>query len=154
MKWIAQEYPQLLLIPGFTPFIYEAKIKEAEEDERIMTVKVWKKGTMINAMYSFFIAPIALITSDCIRGSVSLDNTPNETVPYRYTNSVIKHQFGNIGFSVSSIILGLISFVLLGVRFYDHENRGSIFSRGSDEIQKDTVDDSKEKDFHLRGTDK
>ena len=55
---------------------------------------------------------------------------------------------------MSSIILGLISIVLLGVRFYDHENRGSIFSRGSDEIQKDTVDDSKEKDFHIRGTDK
>ena len=146
------QYPQLILIPGFTPFMYETKIKEAEEDEKILTVKVWKKGTMINAMYSFFIAPIALIASDCTRGSLSWNNTPNETVPYRYTNSVIKHQFGNIGFSVSSIILGLISIVLLSVRFYDYENRRSIFSRGFDEIRNDTVDDSKEKDYHLRGT--
>lgn len=148
------QYPQLILIPGFTPFMYEAKVKEAEDDKKMSTVNVWKKGTMINAIYSFFIAPLALIISDCTRGSVSWDNTPSETVPYRYTNSIIKYQLGNIGFSVSSIILGLISIVLLSLRFYDYENRRSIFSRRSEKIQNDTVDDSKEKDFHLRGTDK
>lgn len=135
------QYPQLMLIPGFAPFMYEADIEEAEEDKRYSTVKVWKKGTIINAMYSFFIAPLALIISDCARGSVSWDNTPSATVPHRYTNSIIKHQFGNIGFSVASIILGLITIVLLGARFCDNKNRGNDILTGSKEIENETVYD-------------
>ena len=45
------KHPQIFLLPGFTPFMYEKMENVDKEDQSPIKLKIWKKGTIINALY-------------------------------------------------------------------------------------------------------
>ena len=112
-------YPHLFILPGFTPFMYEGVEDVDINGKKITNVRIWKRGTIVNAIYLFFIAPIVLLIAEYIRGTITWDPTPNpEKLPYKYTNSMIKTKYGNTAFAIATLTLSLVLVVFLYARLF------------------------------------
>ena len=112
-------YPQIFFLPGFTPFMYEGVQYVGANGEKSTRIRIWKRGTIINALYLFCFAPIGLAISEYVRGTVKWDFTPNDTLKYKYTNVVFKTQSGNIGFCIVALVLSLTLIPFLYSRFFE-----------------------------------
>lgn len=111
-------FPHLLLIPGFTPFMYEGTEDVDNKGAKATRLRIWKQGTFVNAVYLCFIAPMLLLTAEFIRGTVSWDPTTSKDVPFKYTNNMIKAKYDNGVFSITALALSLVSILFLNARLF------------------------------------
>jgi hypothetical protein len=112
-------YPQVFFLPGFTPFMYEGVQYVNTNGQKSTRIRIWKRGTLMNAYYLFCFAPIGLAISEYARGTFKWDFTTNDTLKYKYTNVVFKTQSGNIAFCIVALILSLTLIPFLYSRFFE-----------------------------------
>ena len=113
------KHPQILLAPGFTPFMYEGTKNVTKEDENTIEVKIWKTGSILNAIYTGCIPQIGLIAAEYARGVVNWDFIKNKEVPHTYTNAVMKYRYGNLAFAIITLVSCLILVALFYERLFD-----------------------------------
>ena len=105
------EYPQFLISPCFTPFMFEGY--KSTDQHRKVQLKIWKRGTIANAIYIGFVPQCILIISDYVRGAYH----------WRYKNKIsddrgvqndalFKSLYGNIIFAASTAIFFLLLIVI------------------------------------------
>ena len=107
------------MAPGFTPFMYEGITNVIEDDENAIKIKIWRKGSILNAIYTGCVPQIGLIAVEYARGVVNWNFTKSEAVPHTYTNAVIKHQYGNLAFAIITLVSCQILVALFYERLFD-----------------------------------
>jgi hypothetical protein len=97
-------YPQFLISPMFSPVMYEGF--EGNSGDKNDKVKLWKLGTIINAIYIGVVPPIMLIISDVTRGITSWKPLENNVTISRIhqTDSIFLPPYGNTVFALISIV--------------------------------------------------
>ena len=108
------EFPQFLISPCFTPFMFEGY--ESTDQYGKVELKIWKRGTIINAIYIGFVPQCILLITDYVKGAyhwryqnVSLDkqdNTLNDN------DALFKSLHGNTIFATSTAIFFLTLIVI------------------------------------------
>ena len=62
-------FPQYFIAPGFIPLMFEGITKDDKEQTTCnFKIKVWKLGSIINAIYIIWFPQIFLVMSDVLRG--------------------------------------------------------------------------------------
>ena len=112
-------YPHLFILPGFTPFMYEGVEDVDINGKKVTKIRIWKRGTIFNANYLFFVAPIVLLIAECIRGTITWDPTKSEMVPFKYTNNMIKIKYGNFAFAIATLSLSIVLVQFLYARLWE-----------------------------------
>ena len=105
------KYPQFVLSPCFTPFMFEGV--KCENSDRT-TFRIWKVGSLINSIFIGCVPQSILIISDYFRGVISF-NFNIESTAGLYTNAIFHNSYGNIIFA--SISANLFLFLTI-VAYY------------------------------------
>ena len=111
-------YPQILLVPGFSPFMYEWVEDLTERGKETTRIRIWKKGSIINAIYTGIIPMVGLIISENARGAVHWNFEKTVEVPHKYTNIVIKTAYGNMIFAITGLVVSSILIALIIGRLF------------------------------------
>ena len=108
-------YPQYVMGSCFTPFMFEGQ-KVANSENRY-TVRIWKIGTFVNALYIGCLPQCVLLLTDFYKGVHSWDfigNTLGKQVIWENNNALFKSPYGNTIFAVTSCLF----FFLLILTFF------------------------------------
>ena len=101
---ILKLHPPILVIPGFSPFMFEGeknfKVKQDGEPE----IRIWKLGSILNCIYIGIVPSITLVISDCLRGVVYKDFTPSHDID-KYSNSSFNLLFS---FSLANTVFVIV----------------------------------------------
>ena len=103
LKQYVRKYPQMIIACCFTPFMFEGC--------KGNNIRVWKYGSLFNALFIGCFPQIVLLAMDFYRGSVSWDfigNVLNWEKIFENNDALFKYSYGN---SIFAIISG--SFFLL-----------------------------------------
>ena len=106
-------FPQYFIAPCFFPVIFEGIIiDDPKASKSNFKIKVWKLGSIINAIYIMFVPQIIVIFSDVLRGVTdwNFQNAENSKDAFKgrfleHNSTVFKHPFGNIVLALLVIIL-------------------------------------------------
>ena len=117
-KKYVKKYPQILIASCFTPFMFEGS-KGNEEYH----IKIWKWGTVLNAIFIGCLPQIILLCMDYYRGIVSWDFIGSVLIPehiYETNDSIFKSNYGSSLFAITSgaLFLILIIFVFLSENMF------------------------------------
>ena len=93
--------------------------KWVQNDENTIKIKIWRKGSIINAIYLGCVPQIGLIAAEYARGVVGWDFTTDKIVKFKYTNAVIKYQYGNLTFAIITLVSCLVLIALFYARLFD-----------------------------------
>ena len=107
------EYPQFIISPCFTPLMFEGY--EANNQQERCKLKIWKWGTIINAIYIGCIPQCILCITDYYKGVYDwnfIGNSEDKYQPSKFENNdaLFKSKYGNTIFAMTSatLFLGLI----------------------------------------------
>ena len=106
-------YPQYIIMPAFSPITFEGT--SSKSSTKTLELRIWKLGTFLNGLFIGVLPQIILISSDIIRGVTEwnfLESNLKEGI-VQNSDTIMKHRFGNIIFSVISIFVFSIIFILL-----------------------------------------
>ena len=111
--------PQLLILPGFSPFIYEQVPSPNFRSNETTQLKIWRLGSIANGIYMGVAPSIALITSEYLRGITEFEFDPTQQTAKTYANSSLNLLFStpiaNVVFaSVYILVSGLVMFTIYG----------------------------------------
>ena len=101
------KYPQFLVSPCFTPFMFEGHKSDNQEDR--YDIRIWKWGSVINAIYIGCFPQCILVISDYCKGVHQWKFTDAT-----HDDALFKHKYGNTIFAATTAIL----FLLLIVFFF------------------------------------
>ena len=116
-------YPQFLISPCFTPFMFEGY--QSTHQGELQKIKIWKLGSIINAIYIGCIPQCILCVTDYYKGvhqwefgkyGPALEERPG--VSYENNDALIKHPYGNTIFSITTGTF----FLMLIVFFFGSQN--------------------------------
>ena len=112
---LLKKYPQLLILSGFSPFIFEGKaITElSSKDETPIQISI--SASILNGVYIGIIPCIALLISESARGIVSLKSL-RSTVYDVYASASLNLLFGS--FMANSILAVSFIFVCIILLLY------------------------------------
>jgi hypothetical protein len=99
--------------------MYEGVQHVTTNGEKLTRLRIWKRGTIMNAYYLFCIPPIGLAISEYTRGTANWDFTETELVKYKFTNNVIKMQLGNIAFCIVTLFVSSAMITFMYSRFFE-----------------------------------
>ena len=102
-----RKFPQYMIACMFTPFMFEGTKEK--------TMKIWKRGSILNALFIGFIPQVLLIIMDYYRGVSSWNFIgPALHAEYIYENNdaLFKNKYGNSMFALISGILCLFLIIL------------------------------------------
>ena len=97
------KYPQFFIACSFTPFMFEGH--NLNNENHHYSIKIWKWGTIINALYIGCLPQIFLCAIDYYRGVYSWEfvgNTLAKHYIYENNSALIKYRYGNLIFSLST----------------------------------------------------
>ena len=92
-----RRHPQIMLASCFTPFMFEGTKEK--------TIRIWKLGSFLNAVYIGCLPPIVLIIMDYYRDVVNWDflgNSFRNEVIYENNDVLFKCRWGNTLFAIIS----------------------------------------------------
>ena len=102
------KYPQFLISPCFIPFMFEGNELNNDKDRPIL--KIWKRGTIINAIYIGCIPQLILCITDYYKGvhqwpfeSIGSANSTHES-----SDALFKSPYGNTIFATVTALFFLI----------------------------------------------
>ena len=103
-------YPQFLVFPCFSPFMFEGY--DDNESPGRYKLKVWRWGTLINALYIGCIPQLVLFIADYYKGvhhwKFNIDLIENSQIWTENNDALFKSQYGNTIFAATSIIFFLV----------------------------------------------
>ena len=105
LKTFFVQYPQFLLAPCFTPFLFEGCKNNGTPNTN--SIRVWKLGTIINALYIGCFPQFVLLFMEYYKGVPEWRSQPE--ILYEHNDGLFKHKYGNIAFAITS---GITFFVL------------------------------------------
>ena len=125
LKRVLVKYPQFVVGPAFSPFMYEVVHVDGAD-----TIKIWKWGSFFNALYLGCLPQIGMIISEFSRGVnewkfqpfVSLDTSVKVDKFIEVDNTLFKFPYGNIIFASTACA---VFFIVIIMTFFNE----SIFSR-------------------------
>ena len=108
------EYPQFLVSPCFTPFMFEWY--ETTEQQGQCRIKIWKLGTIINSIYIGCMPQCILCFTDYYKGVNTWEFGKNVFVEgfssFENNDALFKSQYGNTVFALTTAIFFLILITL------------------------------------------
>ena len=118
-----KNFPQFILCPMFSPLMFEGNPDQKNGDEP--PIRVWKIGSILNSLFMGCLPQILLLALDKYRQVPSwlLKSFTNYD-----SNTLIKHPYGNITFSITSLLL----YLLLTTIFFAWNKCSSPMSQKSD----------------------
>ena len=103
------KYPQFLLAPCFTPFLFEGY--KSKELPNVYSIRIWKNGTILNAFYLGCIPPCVLVLMQYYRGIPSwFMSIPDHD--FEHNDSLFGFPYFTIGFSVVTCVFYFILILL------------------------------------------
>ena len=98
-------FPQFLVTPAFSPLMFEGV--DSNQKNNDYPIKVWKVGSVINAIFIGIIPPIALLISDFQRGITKweFNQTNFNNFNSEFNDAIFKHILGNTVFSLTCLAL-------------------------------------------------
>ena len=105
-------YPQFIISPCFTPFLFE--VYETTNQRARNNLKIWRLGTVINAIYIGCIPQCILCLTDYYKGVYDWrfnDGTLASGV-YENNDALFKSNYGNTIFAATTAALFLILIIL------------------------------------------
>ena len=98
-------YPQFILSPMFSPFMYEGCQENDQGPSRGNRIRVWMLGSILNSFFIGVLPHLVLIFSDFARGVTSWEFKKSDIANHKVsqTDALIKHPYGNLIFSLISI---------------------------------------------------
>jgi len=85
--------PQILILPGFSPFIYEQVPSSKFRPNDTNQLKIWKSGSIANGIYMGVAPSIVLITTEYLRGITAFEFDPIQQTAKTYANSSLNLLF-------------------------------------------------------------
>ena len=114
-------FPQYVIAPCFFPLMFQGTTRDdPEEKTRSFKIKVWRVGSLINTIYIILLPQIILVLSDVMRGVTNWKfkfvKDSYDAFDYGFleqNSSLLKHQYGNIIFSIIGCVVytGALSFL-------------------------------------------
>ena len=104
-------YPQFVISPCFSPFMYIGNQEDSLEKGN--GIKIWKLGSVLNAVFIGVVPLLALVISHLSRGITAWNfhQTTVETHIIQQNTALFKSPYGNISFS--TLLLVFFSIVIL-----------------------------------------
>ena len=102
------EYPQFLVSPCFTPFLFEGY--ESFNEQRQCKLRIWKRGTIFNAIYIGCIPQIILCITDYYKGVHEWEfgkKVEGAISDSENNDALFKFQYGNTIFATTTAIFFL-----------------------------------------------
>ena len=111
-KMVLVQYPQFILTPAYSPFMYEGTRTNNAKNE--YTIRVWKTGSILNAIFIGIFPPILLIFLDVQRGVTKWKfvTTDTKNSIFTFTDAILKFENGNLIFSIVSLFVSLLMILL------------------------------------------
>ena len=106
-----KKYPQILFACCFTPFMFEGCNINSKS-----SIRVWKLGTVLNALFIGCLPQLILISMDFYRGVVYWDFLGlilSQEQVYENNDALFKVNYGNIWFSIITGMLFLFLIIFL-----------------------------------------
>ena len=108
------QYPQFLISPCFTPFMFEGyKSSNIETHYRL---KIWKLGTIVNAIYIGCVPQCILLIIDYLKGVHNWKFQKKEFVDgdtfSESNDGIFKFAYGNAIFAISTAVLFLALIII------------------------------------------
>ena len=103
-KKILIHYPQFIFTPAYSPFMYEGV--RTDDDSNNYIIRVWKTGSILNAMFIGMLPSVSLMIIDCMRGVTNWDflktNVSDST--YVFNDAILKVNGGYMAFSIFTLL--------------------------------------------------
>ena len=118
LKDILKKRPQLLIVPGFTPFMFEKAQTLDPPEDASDKLQIWKVGSIFNSVYIGIVPPISIIISEYARGITKLNLAQESGELQKFTSSSLNLFFNssiaNTVFASSfAIFAGLLTLTML-----------------------------------------
>ena len=110
------KYPQFLVAPCFTPFIFEGHESDSQQDR--YNIRIWRWGSVINAIYIGCLPQCILVISDYCKGVYHWRFGKNTYTDDSHDDALFKHEYGNTIFAAATASL----FLLLIIFFFGFES--------------------------------
>ena len=94
------KYPQFIISPCFTPFMFEGN--ESTNQLGDPKLKIWKWGTIINAIYIGCIPQFILCITDYYKGVNQWEFDKNDLSGRENNDALFKHPYGNTIFATAT----------------------------------------------------
>jgi len=121
-----KSFPQFILCPMFSPIMFEGNPGHIGDNQP--PVRVWRLGSVLNSFFMGCLPQILLLVLDYFR-RVCCSN-PWPFIGNQENNALIKHEYGNLIFSITTLFLYLclttIFFFWDSVKECFQENEASI----------------------------
>ena len=106
------KYPQFIISPCFTPFLFEGY--ETNHQDGRYKLKIWKSGTIINAIYIGCIPQCILCITDYYKGihNWKFDATDKENGVFESNDALFKSNYGNTIFATTTAIFFVVLIIL------------------------------------------
>ena len=119
LKDIFMNSPQVFILPGFSPFIYEQATSSKIESNSTNQLQIWRSGSIANGVYIGLVPSIALITSEYLRDITTFEFDPTQQTAKTYANSSLNLLFcssvANVVFASTYILVsGLVMITIYG----------------------------------------
>ena len=108
-------YPQFLMGCGFSPIMYEGyEVRTKKDGEKTYGYRIWKIGTMVNALFLGLVPQLVLLCMDHYRGVPSWGFQTGELYQQEVNNlsegndALFKSTLGNTLFSSITMLLFLV----------------------------------------------
>ena len=128
LKEYLLKYPQFLIAPCFTPFMFEGYKQTNNYGQ--YKIRIWKWGSIINAVYIGCIPQCILIVSDYYKGVhnwefAGIHSSGNDEVnEFEANDALFKSKYGNIIFASSTITICLTTITFFFGSGWFFRNRG------------------------------
>ena len=119
-------FPQYFIAPCFLPIMFEAvTADDPEQRESVFKIKVWKVGSLINAIYIIIVPQILLVLSDVLRGVTDWKFTKvkgfSEAFGYGFLEKdslILKYPYGNVisAVVVCTLCTGGLAFLVIKIK--------------------------------------
>ena len=146
-----KSFPQFILCPMFCPIMFEGNPDQTGDNQP--PIRVWKLGSVLNSFFMGCLPQILLLVLDYYRHVCCRYPYP---VVESENNALIKHAYGNLIFSITTLFLYLcvtiIFFFWDNAKEYLQENEASIgdsASSGSILHLQDPTEDATQAEVYL-----
>ena len=122
------KYPQFIIAPCFTPFLFEGP--ETNDQESGQQLKIWRWGTIVNAIYIGCVPQCILCFTDYYKGvydwefDASYTNLEDRILIQENNDAILKSNYGNTIFAATTATFFLILIIFFFGSEELHKERG------------------------------